>query len=256
MEFIDTHAHLYLNQFELDIEAVIQEARNNHVSKVLLPNIDSGSIDGLLRLKTKFPDYFEVMMGVHPCSIDDNYLQELKVAEAQFLTQGFVSVGEIGLDYYWDTKYKSEQIKAFRTQINWAKDLKLPIAVHCREAFADILDIIDEEQDGRLRGVLHCFTGNVDQAKQLIDNGFLLGVGGVITYRNSGLDKTITEIDLNHLILETDAPYLSPVPYRGKRNQSAYLMHIAEKLAEVKDCALTDLAMVTTANAKALFNLQ
>ena len=256
MEFIDTHAHLYLNQFELDIEVVIQAARNNHVSKVLLPNIDSGSIDGLLRLKTKFPDYFEVMMGVHPCSIDDNYLQELKVAEAQFLTQGFVSVGEIGLDYYWDTKYKSEQIKAFRTQINWAKDLKLPIAVHCREAFDDILDIIDEEQDGRLRGVLHCFTGNVDQAKQLIDNGFLLGVGGVITYRNSGLDKTITEIDLNHLVLETDAPYLSPVPYRGKRNQSAYLMHIAEKLAEVKDCALTDLAMVTTANAKALFNLQ
>lgn len=256
MEFIDTHAHLYLNQFELDIEVVIQAARNNHVSKVLLPNIDSGSIDGLLRLKTKFPDYFEVMMGVHPCSIDDNYLQELKVAEAQFLTQGVVSVGEIGLDYYWDTKYKSEQIKAFRTQINWAKDLKLPIAVHCREAFDDILDIIDEEQDGRLRGVLHCFTGNVDQAKQLIDNGFLLGVGGVITYRNSGLDKTITEIDLHHLILETDAPYLSPVPYRGKRNQSAYLMHIAEKLAEVKDCALTDLAMVTTANAKALFNLQ
>lgn len=256
MEFIDTHAHLYLNQFELDIEAVIQEARNNHVSKVLLPNIDSGSIDGLLRLKTKFPDYFEVMMGVHPCSIDNNYLKELKITEAQFLGQGFVSVGEIGLDYYWDTKYKAEQIKAFRTQINWAKDLKLPIAVHCREAFDDILNIIDEEQDGRLRGVLHCFTGNVDQAKQLIDNGFLLGVGGVITYKNSGLDKTITEIDLHHLILETDAPYLSPVPYRGKRNQSAYLMHIAEKLAEVKDCALTDLAMVTTANAKALFNLQ
>lgn len=256
MEFIDTHAHLYLNQFELDIEVVIQEARNNHVSKVLLPNIDSGSIDGLLRLKTKFPDYFEVMMGVHPCSIDDNYLQELKVAEGQFLTQGFVGVGEIGLDYYWDTKFKAQQIKAFRTQINWAKDLKLPIAVHCREAFDDILDIIDEEQDGRLRGVLHCFTGNVDQAKQLIDNGFLLGVGGVITYKNSGLDKTITEIDLNHLILETDAPYLSPVPYRGKRNQSAYLMHIAEKLAEVKECALTDLAGVTTANARALFNLQ
>ena len=134
--------------------------------------------------------------------------------------------------------------------------MKLPIAVHCRESFDDILEIIDEEQDGRLRGVLHCFTGNVDQAKQLIDNGFLLGVGGVITYRNSGLDKTITEIDLNHLVLETDAPYLSPVPYRGKRNQSAYLMYIAEKLAEVKDCALTELAMLTTANAKALFNLQ
>ena len=256
MEFIDTHAHLYLNQFESDIEAVIQEARNNHVSKVLLPNIDSGSIDGLLRLKTKFPDYFEVMMGVHPCSIDDNYQNELKIAEAQFLVQGFVSVGEIGLDYYWDTKFKAEQIIAFRTQVNWAKDLKLPIAVHCREAFDDILDIIDEEQDGRLQGVLHCFTGNVDQAKQLIDNGFLLGVGGVITYRNSGLDKTITEIDLNHLILETDAPYLSPVPYRGKRNQSAYLIHVAEKLAEVKDCALADLAMVTTANARALFNFQ
>lgn len=256
MEFIDTHAHLYLEQFESDIERVVQEAKNNHVSKVLLPNIDKGSVEILLILKSRFPVYFEVMMGVHPCSINDDYQKELKAAEAQFLRHDFVSVGEIGLDYYWETKYKAEQIKAFRTQINWAKDMKLPIAVHCREAFDDILDILDDEQDGRLRGVLHCFTGNVDQAKQLIDNGFLLGVGGVITYRNSGLDKTITEIDLNHLVLETDAPYLSPVPYRGKRNQSAYLMYIAEKLAEVKDCALADLAMITTANAKALFNLQ
>jgi len=256
MEFIDTHAHLYLNQFESDVEEVVRAARNNRVSKVILPNIDQASTHNLLDLKSNFPDYFEIMMGVHPCSVNIDYQTELRAAEAQFLRQDFVSVGEIGLDYYWETKYKVEQIKAFRTQINWAKDLKLPIAAHCREAFEDILNIIDEEQDGRLRGVLHCFTGNLDQAKQLIDNGFLLGVGGVITYKNSGLDKTITAIDLNHLILETDAPYLSPAPYRGKRNESAYLVYIAEKLAQVKDCTLEEVASRTTANAKALFNLK
>lgn len=256
MEFIDTHAHLYVDQFREDIDAVIQEAQNNYVSKVLLPNIDSASTEDLLSLKSKYPKYFEVMMGVHPCSIGENYRKELKAAEAQFLRQDFVSVGEIGLDYYWETKYKAEQIMAFRTQINWAKDMKLPIAVHCREAFDDILDILDGEQDGRLRGVLHCFTGNVDQAKRLIDNGFLLGIGGVLTYKNSGLDNTMKEIELKNLILETDAPYLSPVPFRGKRNQSAYLIYIAEKLAEVKACSLEDVARLTSTNAKELFALE
>lgn len=255
MEFIDTHAHLYVDQFREDIDAVIQEAQNNYVSKVLLPNIDSASTEDLLSLKSKYPKYFEVMMGVHPCSIGEDYRKELKAAEAQFLRQDFVSVGEIGLDYYWETKYKAEQIMAFRSQINWAKDMKLPIAVHCREAFDDILDILDDEQDGRLRGVLHCFTGNVDQAKRLIDNGFLLGIGGVLTYKNSGLDNTMKEIELKNLILETDAPYLSPVPFRGKRNQSAYLIYIAEKLAEVKACSLEDVARLTTTNAKELFAL-
>lgn len=255
MEFIDTHAHLYVDQFREDIDEVIQEAQNNYVSKVLLPNIDSASTEDLLSLKSKYPKYFEVMMGVHPCSIGEDYRKELKAAEAQFLRQDFVSVGEIGLDYYWETKYKAEQIMAFRNQINWAKDMKLPIAVHCREAFDDILDILDDEQDGRLRGVLHCFTGNVDQAKRLIDNGFLLGIGGVLTYKNSGLDNTMKEIELKNLILETDAPYLSPVPFRGKRNQSAYLIYIAEKLAEVKACSLEDVARLTTTNAKELFAL-
>lgn len=256
MEFIDTHAHLYLEQFEDDIEEVIQEAQNNHVSKVLLPNIDKASTDNLLNLKSKFPAFFEVMMGVHPCSIGEDYRTELKEAEAQFLRQDFVSVGEIGLDYYWETKYKAEQIKAFRTQINWAKDMKLPIAVHCREAFDDILDILDDEQDGRLRGVLHCFTGNVDQGKRLIDNGFLLGMGGVLTYKNSGLDKTVKEIDIKNLILETDAPYLSPVPFRGKRNQSAYLIYIAEKLADVHEVSLAEVAKRTSFNARELFALR
>ncbi|MCB0540892.1 MAG: TatD family hydrolase [Bacteroidetes bacterium] len=255
MEFIDTHAHLYVNQFEADRNEMIKRAKDNNITKVLLPNIDKDSAENLLELYFSDTTFFAPMMGIHPCSINENYKTQLKEIEPYFLRQKMASVGEIGLDYYWDKTKIKEQKAAFRHQINWAKDMNLPIAVHCRDAFDDVLSILDEEQNGNLKGVLHCFTGNVEQAKHLIDLGFYMGIGGVVTYKNSGLDKTLADIDVKHLILETDAPYLSPTPYRGKRNESAYLIYIAEKLAEVKGIEIEELAEKTTKNAVELFSL-
>lgn len=255
MKFIDTHAHLYLDQFEKDLKEVLKEARLSKIERVVLPNIDASSSEKLINLYQSDPQFFSPMMGLHPCSVNEEYKAELKQIEAQFLRQDFVSVGEIGLDYYWATKHKAAQIDAFKRQIAWSKEHKLPIAVHCREAFDDILSILEAEQNGNLKGVLHCFTGNEEQAKRLIGIGFYLGIGGVLTYKNSGLDKTIAPINLESLVLETDAPYLSPVPFRGKRNQSGYLIYIAEKLAEVKGLHIEEIAEKTTKNAKVLFDL-
>lgn len=256
MKFIDTHAHLYLEQFENDLQKMITEAKANNVERVVLPNIDAGSSESLIKLYESDPRFFTPMMGLHPCSVNDGYKEELEQIEAQFLRQDFACVGEIGLDYYWDTLHKAEQIDAFRTQIAWSKEKNLPIAVHCREAFDDILDILEDEQDGKLKGVLHCFTGNKEQAKRLTDIGFYLGIGGVLTYKNSGLDKTLEGMNLEHLLLETDAPYLSPVPFRGKRNESSYLIYIAEKLAEVLGVKLEEVSIKTTENAKKLFSIK
>lgn len=255
MKFIDTHAHLYVNQFDEDRKEMIQRAKENNVVKVLLPNIDKDSAENLLELYYSDTSFFAPMMGIHPCSINENYKTQLKEIEPYFLRQKMASVGEIGLDYYWDKTKKTEQKAAFKYQINWAKDMQLPIAVHCRESFEDVLQILDEEQNGNLKGVLHCFTGTLHQAQHLIDLGFYLGIGGVVTYKNGGLDKILEEIDVKHLILETDAPYLSPVPHRGKRNETAYLVYIAEKLAEIKGLSIDILSKTTTNNAKELFNV-
>lgn len=253
MEFIDTHAHLYLNQFDADRKEILTRAKENKVTKVILPNIDRDSAEDLLELYESDANFFLPMMGIHPCSINENYVAQLKEIEPYFLRQKMAGVGEIGLDYYWDKTKIKEQKAAFRYQINWAKDMNLPIAVHCRDAFEDVLQILDEEQNGNLQGVLHCFTGNIEQAKHLIDLGFYMGIGGVVTYKNGGVDKTLQQVDIKHLILETDAPYLSPVPYRGIRNETAYLIHIAEKLAEIKNLDIETLAQITTKNAQELF---
>lgn len=255
MKLIDTHAHLYLEEFEKDVEFCIKNAKKENVENVVLPNVDAASAPKLLALWESDPNFFVPMMGLHPCYVKENYKQELAQIEAYFLRHNFASVGEIGLDYYWDTTKIKEQQEAFVRQINWAKDKNLPIAVHCREAFDDILSILEKEQNGNLRGVLHCFTGTAEQAEKLIDLGFYLGIGGVVTYKNGGLDKSLAKVDAKNLVLETDAPYLSPVPYRGKRNESAYLIYIAEKLAEVLNIEIEDLALQTSKNAKELFNI-
>ena len=256
MKFIDTHAHLYVKEFENDIHEVVKAAKANNIERVVLPNIDLGSSNKLIQLYQSDPSFFTPMMGLHPCSVNEAYKAELDQIERHFLRHNFASVGEIGLDYYWDTTHKKSQMDAFRTQVAWAKDKKLPVAIHCRDAFDDILSILEQEQDGNLRGVLHCFTGNLKQAQALTGMGFYLGIGGVLTYKNSGLDKTLSQLSLDHLVLETDAPYLSPTPFRGKRNQSAYLVYIAEKLAEVLSVKLEDVATTTTKNAQNLFNLK
>ena len=255
MEFIDTHSHLYLENFENDLKEVVERCKINKVNKVLLPNIDVKSIEQIKNLVALDNNMFYAMMGLHQTSVDENYKESLDtILENDNLTD-ICAIGEIGLDYYWSTEYKEQQIEAFQFQIDFAKERKLPIAIHCRNAFDDILNILEKNFDENLKGVLHCFTGNEEQAKRLIDMNFYLGLGGVLTYKNSGLDKVIEKIDLKHLILETDAPYLSPTPFRGKRNESSYTIYVAEKLAQIKEKSLAEVASQTTLNAKQLFNI-
>jgi len=254
MQIIDTHSHLYLDQFKNDLPEVIQRAKENKVSKILLPNIDKASVAQILTLYNIDKNFFSKMMGLHPTSVDIDYKNTLDFIFKEENLENICAIGEIGLDYYWSQEFRSQQIEAFQYQINFAKERNLPIAIHCREAFDDVLSILEKNHDSKLKGVLHCFTGNLEQAKRLIAMGFYLGIGGVLTYKNAGLDKVIKEIDLKHMVLETDAPFLPPTPYRGKRNESSYTIYIAEKLAEVKNTTLSEIADVTTQNAKKLFN--
>ncbi|MCT4580122.1 MAG: TatD family hydrolase [Flavobacteriales bacterium] len=255
---IDTHTHLYASKFDEDRDEVIQDCIAKGVEKLLLPNIDSTSTDSMLALAAKFPGICMPMMGIHPCSINNDTIdKELAHAKAYlFSDRKFIAVGEIGIDLYWDKTTLDAQVKAFKTQIEWAKELNLPIAIHARDSFDEIFEVLDEVNDDKLNGVLHCFTGNVDQAKHIINyGGFKLGIGGVVTFKNGGLDKVLKEIELEHLILETDAPYLAPTPYRGKRNSSQYIPLIGDKLADIYNCTLPDIAKVTTRNAVELFGL-
>ncbi len=247
--FVDTHAHLYEAAFSQDLNETLNRALNEGVQKILIQNVDSTTIDGVLRLEKEFPQTCFATMGLHPCSVKENYLDELKLVEDWWQQRNFWAVGEIGLDYYWDLTFKNQQLEAFRHQIRLAKSVKRPIIIHCRESFEDSLRIVKEEQDGNLKGIFHCFGGTVAEARQAIEVGFLLGIGGVLTYKKSGLAEVIKEIDLQHLVLETDAPYLSPVPYRGKRNESSYIRYIATQLAEIKQCALDEVASKTSLNA-------
>lgn len=259
---IDTHCHLYYDPFDEDRDAMLQNAMNAGVQKFLLPNVDAESIPVMHQLCKQYPQNCFAMMGLHPCSVKENYLQDLAWVEqylfqqkTKFQFEKFIAVGEIGLDYYWEKTFIPQQKDAFRKQIHWAKQLQLPIAVHARESLDDILQIIEEEQDGTLQGVLHCFTGNIQQAEKGIALGLYLGIGGVVTFKNSGLDKVVEQISLKYLILETDAPYLAPVPFRGKRNESAYLKIVAEKLSAIKMVSLSEIAATTTENAIKLFKL-
>lgn len=253
---IDTHTHLFVDAFDNDRTETVQRALNSGVEKLLLPNIDVDTIDAMNQLVVEFPDNCFPMMGLHPCSVKDDWKSQLDVIQNELFTKKYIAVGEIGMDLYWDKSFVKEQEEAFRLQVNWAKELKLPIVIHAREAFDEIFSVLDELNDDKLTGVFHCFTGNVDQARHILNyGGFKLGIGGVLTYKKSGLDATLREIPLDALVLETDAPYLSPVPYRGKRNESAYVVHVAEKLTDVYNVSLKEIALVTTNNAIELFHL-
>lgn len=254
---IDTHSHLYLDAFAEDRDEMISRARKAGVSKVLLPAIDSSHHEELLQLAASDAEFFRPMMGVHPCSVQPESWPQEKEKALRLLDKGsFCAVGEIGIDLHWDKSTLDLQKEAFRTQINWAKERDLPIVIHCREAFDEIFEVIESENDEKLRGVFHCFTGNADQAQRILGfGGFLLGLGGVLTFKNSGLDKVITDIDLQHLVLETDAPYLAPTPHRGKRNESAYIALVWQKLAMIKGCSEEVVARETTHNAQKMFQL-
>ena len=253
---IDTHTHLYLSDFTSDIDSIITTCRNQNIEKFFLPNIDSSTVNDLLQLAANYPAVCYPMMGLHPCSVKENYKEELSKIEAELSSNKFIAIGEIGIDLYWDKSTLEIQKEAFITQINWAKKWSLPIVIHARDSFDEIFEVLDRHNDEKLSGIFHCFTGNEDQANKIIAyKGFKLGIGGVVTFKNAGLDKTLQSIALKDLVLETDAPYLSPVPFRGKKNTSENLIYIAEKLASVYSCSLEKIANQTTKNALEIFKL-
>ncbi|MEL7021098.1 MAG: TatD family hydrolase [Bacteroidota bacterium] len=253
---IDTHTHLYVSQFDEDRATVIQRAVEAGVGQFFLPNIDSTSIDAMLELERQYPQRCFAMMGLHPCSVQSNVEEELAIVKQWLDRRAFVAVGEIGLDLYWDKTFFEEQKMAFRTQIGWAKALDVPIVIHSRDSTQEVIDILRDEQDERLRGIFHCFGGSVEEANAITALGFYLGIGGVATFKKSGLDKTLTEVDLKHLVLETDSPYLAPTPYRGKRNESSYLRLVAEKIAAVQKISVAEVERVTTENAQTIFQMK
>jgi TatD DNase family protein len=256
MILTDTHTHLYSEQFKDDIDEVVQKAIKLGISRFFLPNIDSGYTNALLALAKKYPDNMFPMMGLHPCSVKADYKQELERVEKMLSEHKVVAIGEIGIDLYWDKTFLKEQQAAFRHQIRLAKANNLPFVIHCRDAFDEIFEILDEENDENMRGIFHCFTGTLEQAQKIINyGGFKLGIGGVVTFKNAGLDKVVEQLDLKHLVLETDAPYLAPVPYRGKRNESAYIIEITTKIADLKQVSIEEVAKITTANSKTVFGV-
>lgn len=253
--FIDTHCHLYLDEFKQDIKEVMNRAELQQVKKFYLPAIDSAQIDNMLALEEKFPGKCFAMMGLHPCSVKENYLEELIIVKSWFDKRKFAAVGEIGLDFYWDKTFTQQQFEAFRMQIEWSVQYNLPIVIHTRNAIQETIDVVREFVPRGVKGIFHCFGGSYQNAKEILDAGFYLGIGGVLTYKKSGLAEVLEKIDLSHMVLETDSPYLTPVPFRGKRNESSYLKYIAEKLAQVKNVSVEEVAAITTANAEKIFGL-
>ncbi|MFT3683257.1 MAG: TatD family hydrolase [Ferruginibacter sp.] len=250
---VDTHCHLYSNQFIGDIDAVIQRAAAEGVNKFYLPAIDTGSTNAMLALEERYPGKCIAMMGLHPCSVKEDYKEELAHVEAWLAKRKFVAVGEIGLDFYWDKTFIKEQYEAFRLQIEWSLQYQLPIVIHTRSAMPETIALVKEYVSRGVKGIFHCFGESLEHANQIIDMGFYLGIGGVLTYKKSGLDAVLKDVSLEYLVLETDAPYLTPVPFRGKRNESSYLKYVVERLAEVKNMSVDEVAAITSANAEKIF---
>ncbi len=255
MELTDTHTHLYYLYGTPELATQMQRCFDNGVKYCLLPNVDSESIVKVLGTVVAYPDNCFAMMGLHPCDVKSDYPQELARIEQAISSNKIYGIGEIGIDLHWDKTTLPLQQEAFRIQTRWAKDAGLPVSIHCRNAFDELFELLEEVQDGRLTGVLHCFTGNAEQAKRTIDLGLHLGIGGVLTYKNAGLDTVVAGIDLRHVVLETDAPYLAPVPHRGKKNESSYLLYIAQKIADLHGIPVDAVAAITTENAKRVFGI-
>lgn len=253
MRLIDTHTHIYLEQFDEDRDEMMQRALDSGVEQFFLPNIDSSSIQRMLALEEAYPERCFAMMGLHPCSVKEGFEEELAIVRDWLDERPFCAVGEIGIDLYWDKAFVEQQKEAFLIQAGWARELGIPIVIHSREATDLLIDLVEKIKDERLHGVFHCFSGTEEQARRIIGLGFFLGIGGVLTYKNAGLDKVMESIGLEHVVLETDSPYLAPVPNRGKRNESAYLRLAAEKLAAIKGVSFREIAEITTKNAALLF---
>jgi len=252
MQLIDTHAHIYLPEFDNDRDRVIENAREEGINWILMPAIDSKTHESMIELEEQYATC-KAMIGLHPCSVQDKNEEELNIVKQWLGKRNFIAIGEIGLDFYWDRSFINEQYNVFHHQIRFAIKYHLPIIIHSRNAIDECIEVV--KQYPGLTGVFHCFSGNIQQAEQIIQTGFLLGIGGVVTYKNAGLDKVIEQIGLNSLVLETDAPYLTPVPFRGKRNECSYLTFIAQKIADVTNKQVEEVALVTTGNAMKLFKL-
>ncbi len=255
MKLIDTHCHLYLDEYSNDIEAVMERAAESGVSKFYLPAIDSREIKNQLLMEERYPESCRAMAGLHPCSVNADYQVELEIVSGWLGKRKYAALGEIGLDFYWDKTFVNEQYAAFRMQIAWALQYDLPIVIHTRHAMQETIDVVQEFVPQGISGIFHCFSGTYENARDIIDAGFYLGIGGVLTYKNSGLAEVIEKIGLEYLVLETDSPYLTPAPFRGKRNECSYLKYIAEKLALIKHVEVEEVAAVTTANAEKIFRL-
>ncbi len=250
---IDTHTHLYAEEFNADRTVLIQKAINNGITKFYLPNIDSTSIDVMHQLEVEFPKNCFAMMGLHPCSVNASVEEELAIVKSWLQKRKYKAIGEIGIDLYWEKAFLKEQQHAFKMQIEWALEYNYPIVIHCREAFNEIYDILISFKK-LPKAIFHCFSGNTEQAQKIIALGnFKLGIGGVVTFKNSGLDKVVEQIDLEHLVLETDAPFLAPVPFRGKRNEPSYILEVAKKVAEIKNVSMAEVSEITTKNSDVIF---
>jgi len=255
MILTDTHTHLYSEKFDEDRETVINRALQENVSRFFIPAIDSSYTQSMYDLERDYPENIFLMMGLHPTSVKEDYEKELKKVEEEFQKRDFYAVGEIGIDLFWDKSLLKQQQIAFKHQIQLAKMKKLPIVIHCRDAFDEVFEVLESEKDKNLFGIFHCFTGNYEQARKALSYNMKLGIGGVVTFKNGGIDKFLNEIPLEHIVLETDAPYLAPSPYRGKRNESAYIKLIAQKVAQIYGVGLEDVAEITTQNSKNIFGV-
>ncbi|MBC5837550.1 TatD family hydrolase [Flavobacterium muglaense] len=255
MIFTDTHTHLYSEEFEQDRTEMIQRAIDAGVSRFFIPAIDSSCTASMYALEQQHPEHVFLMMGLHPTYVKENYLEELKHVEEELAKRKFYAIGEIGIDLFWDKTFLKEQQAAFRTQIQWAKKYKLPIVIHCRDAFDEVFEVLEQEKSDDLFGIFHCFTGTYEQALQAISYNMKLGIGGVVTFKNGKIDQFLNQIDLKHIVLETDSPYLAPIPFRGKRNESSYLVNVATKLSQIYDCTIEEIAAITTQNSKTIFGI-
>ena len=255
MEIIDTHTHLYLKQFKNDVDQVITKAIDHNITKLVFPSIDSSHMEKMYELKNRYPKNIFLMTGLHPVYVKDNYKDELDQVLKSLIDHDFVAVGEIGIDLYWDKTFLKQQQDAFEFQIELALENKLPIVIHCREGFDEIFEILEKFKSQKIRGIFHCFTGSLDQANKSIHMGFKLGIGGVVTFKNGGIDKLIKNIDLKNIVLETDSPYLAPAPFRGKRNESYYITYVLKKISEIYKISEKEVAAITTKNSKEMFKI-
>ena len=251
--FVDSHSHIYSEEFSSDRDEAIARAITAGVSKIILPNIDSSTIKPMLDLADSDPQLFVPLLGLHPTSVKEDFRKELEIIEYWFGKRKFAGIGEIGIDLYWDKTFINEQIEVFKIQIDWAKKVRIPIVIHVRDSFQEVIEVLQQKKDASLNGVFHSFTGSIEQAAQVIDLGFKIGIGGIVTFKNSGLESTVQHIDLENILLETDSPWLAPVPHRGRRNEPAFITAVAAKIASLHETSIEEVARITTQNAQQLF---